>query len=41
MLHLAQTAKAVTLLRNYAIRARRDSQDELGLLTEDFNAMLD
>jgi signal transduction histidine kinase/ActR/RegA family two-component response regulator len=41
ILHLAQTAKAVTLLRNYAIRAKRDSDDELGLLTEDFNAMLD
>jgi len=41
ILHLAQTAKAVTFLRNYAIRAKRDSDDELGLLIEDFNAMLD
>jgi signal transduction histidine kinase/CheY-like chemotaxis protein len=40
VIHLAQTAKAVTVLKNYAIRARRTTDDELGLLIDGFNEML-
>jgi len=40
VIHLAQTAKAVTLLKNYGIRARKQSNDELGGLIEGFNEML-
>ncbi len=40
ILHLARTARAVTLEKNYALRAVKRSQDELGMLTDDFNAML-
>jgi PAS domain S-box-containing protein len=40
ILHLAKTARAVALEKNYAIRATKRSQDELGMLTDDFNAML-
>ena len=32
VIHLVRTAKAVTELRNYAIRANRFSDDELGTL---------
>lgn len=38
--HLAQTAKSVSADRNYAVRAQRESGDELGQLTDDFNEML-
>jgi PAS domain S-box-containing protein len=38
--HLAETARAVSQSRDYGIRARKDSQDELGTLAEDFNTML-
>ncbi|HVM60496.1 MAG TPA: CHASE sensor domain-containing protein [Verrucomicrobiae bacterium] len=41
ILHLARTARAVTLQKNYALRAIKRGQDELGMLTDDFNAMLD
>ncbi len=37
---LARTARAVTEDEDYSIRARRDSEDELGLLTDAFNNML-
>jgi signal transduction histidine kinase/CheY-like chemotaxis protein len=38
--HLVQTAKAVTLIQDFAIRARKYTDDELGLLTDSFNEML-
>ena len=38
--HLAQTAKTVSEDRNYAIRAQRESGDELGQLIDGFNEML-
>jgi signal transduction histidine kinase/DNA-binding response OmpR family regulator len=37
---LASTARAVSTDRNYALRAEKQSQDELGLLVDDFNGML-
>ena len=40
VLHLVQTAKAVTAIRNYGIRAKRFSDDELGALIDGFNEML-
>jgi signal transduction histidine kinase/ActR/RegA family two-component response regulator len=40
VLHLVQTAKAVTLLKNYRIRARKQTDDELGTLIDGFNEML-
>ncbi len=40
VIHLAQTAKAVTVLKNYGIRAHKSSDDELGTLIEGFNEML-
>jgi len=40
VVHLVQTAKAVAVLQNYAIRAHRNSDDELGTLVDGFNAML-
>jgi TMAO reductase system sensor TorS len=40
VIHLAQTAKAVTVLRNYTIRAKRTTDDELGMLIDGFNEML-
>ena len=38
--HLAQTAQAVSAERNYAVRAVKTSNDEIGLLTDSFNEML-
>ncbi|MBZ5619934.1 MAG: response regulator [Acidobacteriia bacterium] len=40
VIHLVQTAKAVTLLKNYGIRARKQTDDELGTLIDGFNEML-
>jgi signal transduction histidine kinase/ActR/RegA family two-component response regulator len=40
VIHLVQTAKAVTLLKNFEIRAHRYSGDELGVLIDSFNEML-
>ncbi len=40
VIHLVQTAKAVTLLRNYGIRAHKQTDDELGTLIDGFNEML-
>ena len=37
---LAETAEAITKGKDYAIRARKTSEDELGRLTDAFNAML-
>jgi len=38
--HLAQVAKTVSLEKNYAIRAVKGSNDDLGQLTDTFNEML-
>lgn len=38
--HLAQTAKTVSTGKNYLVRAQKQSDDELGGLTDDFNEML-
>lgn len=40
ILHLADTAKAVSIEKDYSIRAARRSQDETGLLIDGFNEML-
>jgi two-component system, sensor histidine kinase len=40
VLHLAQIAKAVTYLKNYGIRAVKQTDDELGMLIDHFNEML-
>ena len=40
VIHLVQTAKAVTFLKDYKIRACKLANDELGLLTDNFNEML-
>ncbi|MBZ5728478.1 MAG: response regulator [Acidobacteriia bacterium] len=40
VVHLAQTAKAVTLIKNYGIRAHKTTDDELGMLIDGFNEML-
>jgi signal transduction histidine kinase/ActR/RegA family two-component response regulator len=40
VIHLVQTARAVTLMRNYAIRAHKNTDDELGQLIDGFNEML-
>ncbi len=38
--HLAETARLVSLGKNYALRASKESEDELGQLIDGFNAML-
>jgi signal transduction histidine kinase/ActR/RegA family two-component response regulator len=40
ILHLAETARAVSTEKDYSIRAARQSQDETGLLIDGFNEML-
>ena len=40
ILHLAETAKRVSHEKNYSARARKMSNDELGLLVDAFNDML-
>ena len=40
ILKLAQTARTVSVERNYSIRAEKQSDDELGHLVDDFNRML-
>jgi two-component system sensor histidine kinase/response regulator len=40
ILRLAQTARTVSVDRNYGLRAEKLSNDELGLLIDDFNGML-
>ncbi len=39
--HLTETAVKITHERNYKLRAVRESDDEIGDLTEEFNSMLD
>jgi signal transduction histidine kinase/HPt (histidine-containing phosphotransfer) domain-containing protein/ActR/RegA family two-component response regulator len=41
ILHLANTARAVAAGQNYALRATKRGDDELGQLTDDFNGMLE
>jgi PAS domain S-box-containing protein len=40
ILHLARVARSVALEKNYALRARKQSNDELGQLVDGFNDML-
>ena len=40
ILHLAETAKTVSVEKNYAVRAVKYNQDELGVLIDGFNEML-
>ncbi len=40
ILELAQTAQAVSIRRDYSVRASRHGDDELGMLTDAFNHML-
>jgi PAS domain S-box-containing protein len=40
ILHLAQVARSVALDKNYAVRAKKQSTDELGQLIDGFNEML-
>ena len=40
ILHLARTARLISEKRDYTVRADKYSEDEVGLLTEDFNDML-
>ena len=40
ILHLAETAKRVSHEKNYSARAKKTSNDELGLLVDSFNDML-
>jgi len=41
ILHLSQTALAVSTDRNYSVRAHKANDDELGTLVDCFNAMLE
>jgi PAS domain S-box-containing protein len=41
ILHLSRTANAVTGEKNYSLRAVKQSEDELGVLIDGFNAMLE
>ena len=40
IVHLAQVAKTVSLEKNYALRAVKQADDDLGQLTDTFNQML-
>lgn len=40
ILHLVTTARAVSEQKDYSVRARKESHDELGLLIDSFNEML-
>jgi PAS domain S-box-containing protein len=40
ILHLAQVARSVALDKNYSVRAKKQSADELGQLIDGFNEML-
>jgi PAS domain S-box-containing protein len=40
ILHLAQTARSVALDKDYSVRAKQQSSDELGQLIDGFNEML-
>ncbi|HED34229.1 MAG TPA: response regulator, partial [Gammaproteobacteria bacterium] len=38
--HLTQTASEITAQQNYGLRAEKESEDEIGVLTDEFNKML-
>lgn len=38
--HLTQTASNISSEKNYALRAEKESEDEIGILTDEFNNML-
>ncbi|RDH81634.1 MAG: hypothetical protein DIZ80_16320 [endosymbiont of Galathealinum brachiosum] len=38
--HLTDTALKITQQQNYALRAEKESEDEIGILTDEFNKML-
>ena len=38
--HLTETASRITELQNYDLRAEKESSDEIGVLTDEFNKML-
>ena len=38
--HLTRTASDISLHNNYALRAEKESEDEIGILTDEFNNML-
>ncbi len=40
LLALAETAKTISREKNYALRANKEGQDEIGMLIDDFNEML-
>jgi signal transduction histidine kinase/CheY-like chemotaxis protein/HPt (histidine-containing phosphotransfer) domain-containing protein len=40
ILHLAETARVVSVEKNYSLRAVKQNQDELGVLIDGFNEML-
>lgn len=41
ILHLAETARRVSVDKNYSVRAAAESRDEIGILVKAFNEMLD
>jgi signal transduction histidine kinase len=41
ILDLAETAKLISTNRNYSIRAKKHDHDEVGMLTDEFNKMLE
>ena len=41
ILHLVETARAVSETKDYKVRATKNSNDELGLLVDGFNSMLE
>lgn len=38
--HLTRTASEISSQKNYALRAEKESEDEIGILTDEFNNML-
>ena len=40
ILHLSETARQVSSAHNFSVRARKQNEDELGVLTDAFNRML-
>src|ERR1035438_9082873 len=40
LIHLCQTARAVTLFHDYSLRVRKSGEDEIGALIEAFNDIL-
>jgi len=38
--HLTETASAITAQQDYSLRAEKESEDEIGVLTDEFNKML-